>query len=151
MDEQSTVSQDGFQTVEEFNATEGNKQMTLFNLKELAVNNTWSLEKLQAEVKTVKKMYDEVFDGDVTYKEEKEWVEEQSKNLRQIKASIKDRPEMRNLEMKMKDLKRELKEKKSAVSDYALEVLRKTGNNEFEKDGEVFEISTVAKLIKRKQ
>jgi predicted RNase H-like nuclease (RuvC/YqgF family) len=145
MDE-NTVSQEGFPTLEDQDG-----QQLLFNLQELAVNNTHSIEQLQKDLKTTQEMITDAFKSDARYKEEDERVKDQSKSLRQIKASINERPEMQSLLLKSKDLKRELKDKKTAVSDYALEVMKRTGSTEFEKDGEVFEIKTVAKLVKRRQ
>lgn len=145
------ISQEGFQTAEEYNSKPENQQMTLFSLQELAVSNTNSIEEIQKQLKTATEMYNDSFANDAKFKEEQEKVKDQQKSLKVVKANIERQPSVIAMANKVKELKNELKEKKASVSDYAMEVFRMSGNTEFEKDGKTYDIKTVAKLVERKQ
>lgn len=151
--EPNTVTQDGFPTLEQFNQQSGQDkdQMTLFSLQELAVRETDSITSLQDKIKNAKEMLDSAFEIDDVFMSAKNNSESANKQLKGVKQEISRRPEVISLDGKLKELKNELKEKKEMISSYAMEVYRQSGNNEFEKDGQVYEIKAAAKLVKRKQ
>lgn len=143
----NAVSQDGFPTIED---TE-NQQLTLFNLQEVAVRNTNSIADLKKKIKEATDMYNDHLSHISAFIQKSDGVKELQKDMNQVKNQINKTPEAALYLQKIKDLKYELKEKKQSVSDYALQVMKLSGDNEFEKDGEVFQIQTIAKLVKRKQ
>jgi len=147
MDENvNAVSQDGFPTLQE-----GDQQLTLFNLQEIAVKKTHSIADLKSKIKEAQEMYEQSLNTSEDYKKVKENLKTVKDTVKGIEIELNRTPQMATLIQKIKDLKYEMKEKKMSVSDYALQVLQLSGNNEFEKDGEVFQILTIAKLVKRKQ
>lgn len=150
MDEQSAISQEGFPTLED-TPTVANEQMTLFSLQELAVNNTKTVEQIQVQLKTAQEMYKDGFLQSEEYKSKDQEVKDKSRELKQVKERLSMQPSLNAQAQKIKELKNELKEKKAAISDYALEILRMGGLNEFDKDNESYEIKVVAKLVKVKQ
>lgn len=149
--EEQGISQEGFATLDETNAVEQNEQLTLFSLQELAVNTTRTIERVQEELKTAQEMLKDAYENNATYKEKKEALKEPTQALKGVKTELSRLPEMIALSDKVKELKNEVKEKRQSVSEYALEVYRLTGNNEFERDGSRYEIRTVAKLVKVKE
>ena len=145
----NNISQEGFPTLEDLQPQ--NQQLTLFSLQDLAVKNTFSLSTLSEQLKTATQMYNDAFLNHAQYHEAQEKVKEATKALKVVKEQIGRQPAMIELESKMTEIKNEMKEKKGSISSYALEIFRQTGQTEFDKDGEVYEIKTVAKLVKRKQ
>jgi len=146
-----TISQEGFQTLDMQDATQRNEQMTLFDMQTLAVKKTGSISELQKQIKVATEMLTDTFKNNAEYHSQEERAKEAGKPLKEVKAIIERTPEVISLKTRLKELKNELKEKRSEVSEYALEVYRQTGQREFDLNGEVYEINTVAKLSKRKQ
>jgi len=142
------LSQEGFTTLEDYQkANQG--QLTLFDMQDLAVKKTVTLAQLQEQLKKANEMFNDAFKNEPSFRERESRVKQESSSLNEVKLQIKRQPSLIALETKMKEIKNEIKEKKEEVSNFALEVYRQTGNNEFEKDGETYEIKTVAKLVKR--
>lgn len=123
MDNNTAVSQEGFETMEEHNSKPENAQLTLFSLQEMAVSNTHSIEELQNQIKTANEMYADTFNNNPSYREEAEKVKEVQKGLKVVKTNIERQPSVIAQAQKLKELKSELKEKKASVSDYAMEVM----------------------------
>lgn len=124
-------------------------QLTLFSLQDLAITTTRTLQGIQEELKTATQMLTDAYKNDPTFHEEDLKVKEVRTGLDQAKLVVSKQPSVLAIQNKIRELRNEAKEKKSAISDYAIEVLRQTQSNQFVKDGETFEIVTVAKLIKR--
>lgn len=138
------LSQDGFPVL-----GEQTEQMTLFDMQSLVVKKTGSIQSLQEQIKTTNDMLVDALKNNPVYKEREDKVKEQRDVLATIKQQINSQPSVVALTNKVRDLRNELKEKRSEVSVVALEVYRKTGNTEFEQEGETYEIKTVARVVKR--
>lgn len=151
MDEQITpLSQEGFATIEDYKAQQSG-QLTLFDMQSLAVNKTRTLSQLQEEIKKLSEMLDDALENNADYKDKEESLKGKRLQLNGIKLQVQTQPSQIALINKMRELKNEVKEKRAEISDIALEVLRKSENNQFELDGDTYEIKTVAKLVKTKQ
>lgn len=124
-------------------------QLELFSLQELTINNSNTISVLKEQIKTTTEMVTEALEASEAYRQTKEEIKEKQRILNQTKASITQQPSISAQVDALKNLRQELKEKKAEISDYAMEVFRMTGANEFEKDGEIFDIVTSAKLVKR--
>lgn len=147
----NTISQEGFASVEDANGVQSNQQLTLINLQDFTITSVRTISELQKEIKTAKQMLKDAIEGNSTYHENKERVKEVTSVLKQTKEGILSQPSVAAIKEKIKDLNNELKEKRSEVSDYAMEVFRMTGATEFEKDGETYDIVAVANVVKRHQ
>lgn len=149
MDEMTSgLSQDGFQTLDDYKS---DTQLTLFDMKELAVNKTKTLSQIQEEIKKLTEMLNDGLQSDPQYKEKEESLKGKKIQLNSIKLQLVSQPSQIALIDKLRGLKNEAKEKKAEISTIALEVLRQSRNNQFELNGDTYEISTVAKLVKTKQ
>lgn len=129
--------------------TVSSEQLALFELQDMAVRATGTIESLKEDLKNAKEMYDSVFKLNDLYMEEKDKVKEATERLKAEKQQIERRPEVMSLAEKVKEIKNEIKEKKDSISIYALEVFRQTGNTEFERDGQLYQIKTVANIVKK--
>ena len=122
----------------------------LLSLEELIKNHIQSLDKLQDDLKKHRQMFSDAFENSESYRELEKQVKEANKQKSQAREQIIKQPAMQSLAQKIKDFNTDLKEKKSALSDYLLEYQRMSGATEIEgHDGQVREIINNAKLIKR--
>lgn len=122
----------------------------LLSLEELIKNHIQSLDSLQDELKKHREMFADAFENSESYQQQEKKVKEASKDKAQAREQILKQPAMESLGQKIKDLNTELREKRSALSDYLLEFQRLSGLNEIEDhQGQVREIVNNAKLIKR--
>lgn len=127
-----------------------NAGQVLISLESMIKSHISALEKLQEEFKKHKEMLDDIFASDETYQKHLEASKEASKVKNATKAQILKRPQAADLDKKVKELKSEIKENQSSLSDYLGEYNRLSGVNEVETDdGEVHEIVFSAKLIRR--
>ncbi|MDE1866452.1 MAG: hypothetical protein KGI08_01920 [Thaumarchaeota archaeon] len=124
------------------------QQGTLFELENLAVSHLGSIEKLQEEKKKLTQELQDSYENDSVYHEKSVIVSQQAKDLAATKEQIAKQPHLMQMQEKIKSLTHEIKDKKAALSDYALEVTRIAGVNQIERDGEVYDIITMAKLVK---
>lgn len=147
----NVVSQEGFTTLDEYREKNGGEQLELFQLQEFAVKNTDSLSGIEEKLKRANEMLTDVYLNEPTYKEQQEKVKEQQKQLKVIKSQIESQPSVIGLINQVKEIKSEKKDRRVMISDYALEIYRRSGVTEFDRDGQTFEIKTVAKIVKKKQ
>lgn len=122
----------------------------LINMEGLIKNHISSIDQLQTEVKKHKGMLDDIFNNDPTFQKHLKEAQEASKQKQQTRAQVLKQPQAADLDKKIRDLKTQLKETQSALSDYLQEYQRMSGVNEIEgDDGEVREIVYTAKLVKK--
>lgn len=140
------ISQDGFPVL-----GENPEQLSLFSLQDMAIKSTKTVFEMKKQLKTVREMVSDALVSNSIYHDQHEKVKEVAKQLNVIKGQIESQDSIVALKAKMKTIRQEIKEKNMAVSDYTIEVIRQTGKTEFEKDGEMYEIKSVARLIKRRQ
>lgn len=149
MDE--AISQEGFSSLEDRGAELANEQMTLFDMQELAVRKTGTIEEIKAQLKTAREMLSDTFENNDMFREQKEQANSSAQPFKQTKAMLEKTPEVIAQKNKIAELKAELQMKQKEVSEYAIEVYRQTGQREFDIHGATYEINTVAKLTRRKQ
>lgn len=128
----------------------GDQATVLLNLESLIKNHIISIDRLQSELKKHREMLEDAFSNDPTYKEHNEKVKEATKVRNGTKAEILKQPSVFAVSQKVRQCSSELKEIKSALSDYLKEYQRLAGVNEIEGDnGEIHEIVTTHKVVKR--
>ncbi len=122
----------------------------IINMESIIKSHMSSVDKLQEEHKKFKEMLDDIFGNEPVYQEHLEASKEANKIKNNTKKEILKRPEVAELDTKVKSIKSQIKETQAALSDYLQEYARLSGVNEIEgEDGEVREIVYVAKLVKR--
>lgn len=127
-----------------------NVQGTLFDLEELAVKTTTAIERLTEQLRVAKQMLKDAYKASETYTSQEGRVQAEKKMLQDIKQELDGQQEFKGMLATVRDLQTEVKEKKTSVSDYAIEYQRMSGNNQIERSDGTYEIQTVAKLVKRK-
>lgn len=131
-------------------AVDQNQADILINLGELIKSHMQSLDRLRNELKEQKQMLEDVFVNSEAYRDHAEKAKEALKVKSQTRQQIMQQPAVAMISQKIKGISMEIKEKKTAMSDYLLEYQRMAGVNEVEGyDGEVREIVNEAKLVKR--
>ncbi|MBI2595712.1 hypothetical protein HYW46_03190 [Candidatus Daviesbacteria bacterium] len=127
-----------------------NAGQILINMEGLIKNYISSIDKLSEEVKKLKEALEDIFKNDPTFQEHSEEAKKSAKIKQKTKSEILKRTQAAELDAKIKSLRSQLKENKSALSDYLQEYAKKSGLNEIEgEDGEVREIVYVAKLVRK--
>ena len=95
-------------------------------------------------------MINDAFEGDAVYREHAEKVKEAARVKTATKQQIMKQPAVAALVEKIKDLKFEVKESQTVLSDYLNQYQKSTGATSIELgDGEIMEIVSVTKLVKR--
>lgn len=146
------VSQEGFADAGDADAMQKNEQMTLFDLKSVAVRETDTIDTLRHRLKEANEMYQDIFNNNPMLAEKKKELTEYSKGMKSLKTQVERTAEAARLKEKIGEIKDDIKRKMETVSTAALEVYRQTGETEFtDENGTTFEIRTVAKVVKRKQ
>ncbi len=108
------------------------------------------VDKLKEEIRPHKEMLDLTLENDQNYSEKFQDSKKASKELMIVKKDIMNRPQVKQIVSKIKELRDELKETQEALSDYLREYQRMTGSNQFEgTDGELRTIVFSAKLIRK--
>ena len=124
----------------------------LLNLEQLIKNHITNIDKLKAEAKTKNEMLEDILNNDSTYKEHSDNVKAAAKIKMATKKQILTQPQASGLALALKELKSNLKELSSALSDYLREYGRMAGVNEIEgEDGFVREIVFTARLVKKQK
>lgn len=124
----------------------------LLSLEELIKNHIASLEKLATELKTHRDMLEDSFINNTTFREHDQKAKEANKLRSSTRQQITSQPSVSQLHNKVKSMRSEIKERRSALSDYLREYQRMTGANEIEDhEGVLREIVSSAKLVKRSQ
>lgn len=122
----------------------------LTNLESLIKSHISSIEKNMDEFKKQKEMYDSVFENSATYREHSEKAVEANKLKSATRSEIMKQPGVIAVAAKMKDIRAEIGEMRSELSEYLQEYQRMTGANQIEDDnGIIRDISISAKLVKR--
>lgn len=127
-----------------------NNAVLLTKIEEMIKTHLAQIDSLQEEITKYRDMVNDIFTNDETYQEHDKLAKEAARIRSNTKKEITKRPDVADLDNKLKSLKSEQKELKEGLSDYLREYQRLSGSNEIEgEDGEVREIVFVAKLVKR--
>lgn len=140
------VATDDPQTLQESQ----NQATTITALDDLIGSQSLRLEQLREESKKIRTMIDDHLMGDETYRKHVDQVKEATKIKNATKQQLLKQPQAASLVSKTKDTVAEIKELETSLSEYLKEYSRLSGVNEIQgPDGEVREIVTIFKLIKR--
>lgn len=128
-----------------------NQAANLLNIESLINASTARFDTLQKEFQDLKSQLDSVLDNDDEYQEIFQESQKQAKLKTIAKQKVIARPECTQLVEKIKDAQIQLKELKTAMSDYLSQFVILSGTNQIEgADGVLRQIIYTAKLVKSK-
>lgn len=108
-----------------------------------------TIERLKAELKEKSEMLNDAFEGDAVYQEHLAKAKEANRVKNATKQQLLKQPAMQELNEKVKDLKFDIKDNQTILSDYLTQYQKASGATQIEtEDGEVMEIVSVVKLVK---
>lgn len=130
--------------------TSSNDALLLLKIEEMIKTHTSQIDSLQEDITKYRDMVNDIFTNDETYQEHDKVAKEAARIRTNTKKEIMKRPDVADLDNKLKSLKSEQKELKEGLSDYLREYQRLSGSNEIEgEDGEMREIIFTARLVRR--
>jgi len=128
-----------------------NQVANLLSIESLINTSTARFEVLDKEYKEQKSQLDSVLDSDIEYQEVAQEAQKQSKLRMIAKQKVMARSECIHLVEKIKDAQIQIKELKTAMSDYLAQYVTVSGTNQIEgPDGVLRKIIYTAKLVKTK-
>ncbi len=134
--------------------TESNQTNQAVNLLsvESLINSTMSrFEILDKEYKEQKSMIDALLENDLEYQEAAIEAKKQAKLKTIAKQKVMTKPEATHIVEKLQDTQSQIKELKTALSDYLAQYVTLSGSNQIEgADGVLRQIIYTAKLVKSK-
>lgn len=123
----------------------------LLNIESLINSSTARFEVLQKEYQEQKSQLDSILESDVEYQEVAQEAQKQAKLKMVAKQKVMARTECTQLVEKIKDAQLQMKELKTAMSDYLSQFVILSGTNQIEgADGVLRQIIYTAKLVKTK-
>ena len=126
-----------------------NQAINLINIESLINSSTVRFDVLQKEYQEQKSMLDALLENDTEYQEVAQEASKQAKLKTIAKQKVMSRPEATHVAEKLKDAQLQLKELKTAMSDYLAQYVNLSGSNEIEGvDGVLRKIIYTAKLVK---
>ena len=140
--------QDGNESTDSTNATQ-NQATVILSLEDLIKNHVASIDKITSELKQQQEMINGVFLNDETHRLQEEAVKEATKIRNTTRQEILKRPDVAGIANKVKEMKVDLKDQRTTLSDLLQEYQRASGNNEIEVDGTLLQIVSNSKLVKR--
>jgi hypothetical protein len=153
MDDQDQISQEDSLTADEVTTAQtpaNSKAMMVLEMENMIRSHLSSIDRLQIEAEKHQGLLDGIFDNDPIFKKHSDDAKEAARIKSATKQQILKQPQAAELFEKVKSTKSEVKELKSALSDYLREYQRMSGLTEIEDDeGEVREIVYEAKLVKK--
>ena len=128
-----------------------NQAINLLNIESLINTSTARFDALDREYHEQKSMLDSILDSDDEYQEIAQEAQKQAKLKTIAKQKVMARPESSVLVEKIKDAQIQIKELKTAMSDYLAQYVTLSGTNQIEgPDGVLRQIIYTAKLVKTK-
>ncbi|HLL60129.1 MAG TPA: hypothetical protein VK338_00265 [Candidatus Nitrosocosmicus sp.] len=145
-DSLSESSEDGLSET----PTDENAGVSLMNLENVIKRHILDIERLQEQYKKQKEMYEDGFETEGEYAKKADELETMKREVRAIKDRITSQSSMVDLAQKMNATKEEIKDLRSALSDYLEEYHKTSKTNQIEIDrGDIREIISIIKLIKK--
>jgi len=130
---------------------EENKAQTLISVESMINNTNSRLETLTKEIKEHKSMLNSILENSDEYQQLQEEVQKQSKLRNIAKQKVLTKPSASKAMEDIKDLQIQIKEAKTALSDYLAQFVNLSGTNQIEgPDGVLRQIVYTAKLVKNK-
>lgn len=123
----------------------------LLSIESLINTSTARFDVLDKEYKDLKSQLDSILESDDEYQKLAEEAQKQAKLKMISKQKVMARPECTQLVEKIKDAHIQIKELKTAMSDYLAQYVTVSGTNQIEgPDGVLRQIIYSAKLVKTK-
>ena len=130
---------------------EENKAQTLISVESMINNTNSRLETLTKEIKEHKSMLNSILENSDEYQQLQEEVQKQSKLRNIAKQKVLTKPSASKAMEDIKDLQIQIKEAKTALSDYLAQFVNLSGTNQIEgPDGVLRQIVYTARLVKNK-
>lgn len=127
-----------------------NDATVLLSIESLIKEHASNIDKGRSELKKYREMLESALLNDETYRLHTEKVKEVVKVKSATKSQIMQIPGNKELAEKVREIAGGIKDAQNELSDYLREYLRISGSTEIEaEDGEVCEIVSTAKLVKR--
>jgi hypothetical protein len=128
-----------------------NQALNIVNIETMINNTTARFDTLDREYKEQKSMLDALLENDTEYQEIAKEAQKQAKLKTIAKQKVMARPEAKDVVEKIKDCQIQIKELKTALSDYLAQYVTISGTNQIEgPDGVLRQIIYTAKLVKQK-
>ena len=110
------------------------------------------IEKLKKDLRDQKQMLTDALEADAVYHEHSEKAKEANRVKSATKQQILKQPALQEISEKVKDMKFDLQEQQAMLNDYLSQYQQLSGATQIEaEDGEVLEIVSVVKLVKRRK
>lgn len=123
----------------------------ILNIESLINTSTARFDVLDKEYKDLKSQLDSILESDDEYQEVAQEAQKQAKLKMVAKQKVMARSECSQLVEKIKDTHIQIKELKTAMSDYLAQYVTVSGTNQIEgSDGVLRQIIYTAKLVKTK-
>lgn len=124
---------------------------SLTSLQSLIERNADELDRLRTEQKQMRESLKNVFENDAQLVEAEQQAQELTRQLKQRKESLDNSPEVRQLKLKLADLKEEMKEIEETLNNHLINLFQLTGSNSFDtSDGDQREFVLRAKVKPKK-
>ena len=123
----------------------------IMNLETMIKGYMSDLEKYQEDLRDQASMLKDSFEQDAEYTVAQEKVLEATRKRKVVRDRIIAEPAIASLESKVEDLRAEVKETKTALSDYLERFFQKSGLRQITgNDGEIREMVTTVRLVKKR-
>lgn len=126
------------------------KTEDFLSLENLVKGYAMKIEELKKELKEKSQALKDAFESDAVYREQAEKAKEANKIKNATKQQILKQPALAELAERVKDIKFDIAEQEAMLADYLRQYREQSGATQIELgNGEVMEIVTVTKLVKR--
>jgi chromosome segregation ATPase len=147
-----TPSRVGKGATVEFVEREDKKTGQLYlSLEEATFHAIDKSDKLRTELRQNSEMLQDGLKNNPTYREYEEKLKEARKALLQVKSQIMKQPSMALLDQKCKDLRFDMKELQTSISEYLLQMVEISGETTMEKNGILLTVKQTATLVRGSQ
>ena len=126
-----------------------NQATVILSLEDLIKNHVGSIDKITAGLKQQQEMINGVMLNDETHRLQEEAVKEATKIRNTTRQAILKRPDVAKIANQVKEMKADLKDQRTTLSDLLQEYQRTSGNSEIEVNGTLLQIVSNSKLVKR--
>lgn len=121
-------------------------------LENLIKNYITRIGQLKDDLKKKREMLEDAFEGDVVYQEHALKAKEAAKIKGATKMQILKQPALAEMAESVRELQFDIKEQQSMLNDYLQQYQKASGATQIETgDGEILEIVSVFRLVKRKK
>ena len=128
------------------------EKSVLANIEGMVKNHFDILQKTSTALTEAKEMLEDSLMADDTFRTAKHTVKLAQKDLAQARSSLLKKPQLAELNQKIRDLRHEKKSTQLSLFDYAAEYYRQSGADEIEaEDGTVLKIVVQGKVYSKAQ